>query len=104
MRKHLNISVGYSFENVKLYCDAQIKEGMKTLLGSQDIPDRKFIPELYVPSEKLMKAFIDFRGSNRPVFAIIGEAGSGKTCSMCGLSLDLIRDTPVLFYTGTELN
>lgn len=95
--------LGYSFENVKRFCDAQIKEGMKTLLGSQEKPDRKFIPELYVPSKKLMKAFADFLGSEKPAFAIIGESGGGKTCSMCGLALDLLRENPVLFYRAIHL-
>lgn len=95
--------IGYSLENVKIFCDAQIKEGMKTLLGSKEMPDRKFISELYVPSKKTTKNFMDFLGSNKPVFALVGESGSGKSCSMCGLAIDLIRDHPVLFYRALNL-
>jgi hypothetical protein len=95
--------VGYSFENVKIFCDAQIKEGMKTLLGSQEKRERKFIPELYVSSKKLTKAFADFLGNDKPTFAIIGESGSGKTCSMCGLALELTRQNPILFYRAVNL-
>jgi Holliday junction resolvase len=95
--------IGYSLENVRIFCDAQIKDGMKTLLGSKERPNRKFIPELYVPSKKLIKALLDFLGSDKPAFAIIGESGSGKTCSMCGLALDLIGKNPVLFYRAVNL-
>jgi len=95
--------IGYSVENVRIFCDAQIKEGMKTLLGSKERPNRKFIPELYVPSKRLMKFFTDFLRSDKPIFAIIGESGSGKTCSMCGLALDLMSHNPVLFYRAINL-
>ena len=95
--------IGYSFENVKIFCDAQIKEGMKTLLGSQEKRDRKFIPELYVASKNLTEALPKYLGSDKPVFAIIGESGSGKTCSMCRLALELSRQNPVLFYRAVNL-
>jgi hypothetical protein len=95
--------IGYSFENVKIFCDAQIREGMKTLLGSKEKRDRKFIQELYVPSTKLTKVFADFLGSDKPALAIIGESGSGKTCSMCGLSLEFTQRNPILFYRAKNL-
>ncbi len=76
---------------------------MKTLLGSQEKRDRKFIPELYVASKKLKVALADFLGSDKPAFAIIGESGSGKTCSMCGLALELTRQNPILFYRAVNL-
>lgn len=95
--------IGYSKENVRLFCDAQINEGMKTLVGSKEKPDRKFIPELYVPSKKLYKAFDEFLNSDKSVFAMVGESGIGKTCSMCGLTRDIAKDYPVLFYKAQEL-
>ena len=95
--------IGYSRDNVRTFCDAQIKEGMKTLLGSKERPDRKFIPELYVPSKKTIKTFIDFLGSDKPLFALIGESGSGKSCSLCGLATDSIGDYLVLFYRALNL-
>lgn len=95
--------IGLSQENVKLFCEAQINEGMKTLEGSKEKPDRKFIPELYVPSKKLYKAFEEFLNSDKSVFAMVGESGIGKTCSMCGLTRDIAKDYPVLFYKAQEL-
>ena len=40
---------------------------------------------------------------DKPVFAIIGESGSGKTCAMCGSAMELSRDYPVLFYRAANL-
>ncbi len=76
---------------------------MATLLGSREKPDRKFIPEIYVMPDRLLTAFNDFMSSEKSVFAVIGESGSGKTCSMCGLSLHLKNEYPVLFYRAAEL-
>ncbi len=95
--------IGYSQENVQLFCEAQVKEGMRTLLGSKEKRDRKFIPELYVHSKKLGNAIKDFVASDKPVFALIGESGSGKTCAMCGLAMSLKVDHPTLFYRAVNL-
>lgn len=95
--------IGYSHENVKIFCEEQLKEGMKTLLGSKDDLGKKFIPELYVPAKKLYKVFGEFLQSDKPVFAIVGESGIGKTCSMCGLAKTFLNKYPVLFYKAQEL-
>ncbi|OGF65672.1 MAG: hypothetical protein A2Y62_12350 [Candidatus Fischerbacteria bacterium RBG_13_37_8] len=95
--------IGYSAENVKTFCDAQIKDNMKTLLGTSEELNKKYIPELYVPSKKLAKRIDEFLVSDKPVFAIIGESGSGKTCSMCGFAINLLKDNPVLFYRANSL-
>lgn len=96
--------MGYSPENVQAFCQAQVREGMKTLWGSKEEPFKKFIPALYIPPRKLIQNFIAFLDDQRPVFAIIGDSGSGKTCAMCGLALELAeKKYPVLFYRATEL-
>lgn len=96
--------IGYSFDNLNIFCSAQIKDKMVTLLGSREKPGRKFIPEMYVMPSGLLKAFNDFMSCEKNVFAVIGESGSGKTCSMCGLSLHLATEYPVLFYRAAELS
>lgn len=95
--------ISYSKDNVAAFCNAQIIEGMKTLLGSKEKPDRRFIPELYVSSKRLKGHINIFLNDDKPVFTIIGESGSGKTCAMCGLAIELSRDYPVLFYRATNL-
>ena len=95
--------IGYSQDNVAAFCNSQIIEGMKTLLGSKEKPDRRFIPELYVSLKRLKGHIKDFLNDDKPVFTIIGESGSGKTCAMCGLAMELTEDYPVLFYRATNL-
>src|SRR3990167_10067621 len=95
--------IGYSQDNVAAFCNSQIIEGMKTLLGSKEKPDRRFIPELYVSSKRLKEHIKDFLNDDKPAFTLIGESGSGKTCAMCGLARELTRDYPVLFYRATNL-
>lgn len=95
--------IGYSHDNVKAFCQVQLLEGMKTLLGSQEEPFKKFIPDLYVPSKNVARNFAEFIASHKTVFAIVGESGSGKTCAMCGLALDFSQRHPVLFYRALNL-
>lgn len=95
--------IGYSKDNVRVFCNAQINEGMSALLGSREAPHKKFIPELYVRSNSLAKKFESFLSSDKSIFALVGESGAGKTCSMCGLARDLVKDHPVFFYRGQDL-
>ena len=96
--------VGYSKENVKAFCQKQVLEGMKTLLGSKDQPYKKFVPELHSPRKEFHTAFINFLNSSQDSFAIVGDSGIGKTCSMCAIALDLMNDGhPVLFYRARDL-
>jgi len=95
--------IGYSQENVTLFCKEQVEEGMRTLKGSMENPNKKFIPELYVPSRKLYEAFEGFLQSDYLVFAIIGDSGTGKTCSTCGLAIEKCDKYPVLFYKAQDI-
>lgn len=95
--------VGYSEENLKMYCNAQVLDGMKTLLGSREERSKKFIPDLYVGRDNLLHAIAKFIESDKAVFAIYGESGIGKTCEMCGLALHFINILPVLFYRGINI-
>ena len=99
----LEYFIGYSSENLKIFCDKQIAEGASTLISLDGDRTKKFIPEIYVASESLNEQFKNFLNSDKPVFAIIGESGAGKTCSMCGLSRELIAEYPVLFYRALHL-
>lgn len=96
--------IGYSKENVRNFCRAQIKERMNTLMGSQEVPDRKFIPALFVGSKELRKAVNEFLESGKTAFAVVGESGKGKTCALCGLASELIEQYPTLFYRARELS
>lgn len=99
----LEYFIGYSFENVKIFCNSQLKEGMKALTGSKEDRNKKFIPETYVPSEIIESDFESFLKSEKPLFALVGESGSGKTCSMCGTALSFTDKYAVLFYRALDL-
>lgn len=95
--------VGYSIENVRIFCRGQVDAMMKPLLGSREEPHKKYIPEVYVGSKQLARAVTEFLQSDKSVFALIGDSGSGKTCGMCGLAKAYLQTNPVLFYRARNL-
>lgn len=99
----LQFFIGYSKENMKLFCEAQIERGMRTVRGSFSDRDKKFIPEIFVPRQKLRTAVGDFLSSNKSLMAIVGESGQGKTCELCGLAESLISSKPTLFFRGIDI-
>jgi len=95
--------VGYSIENVRIFCRGQVDATMKPLLGSREEPHKKYVPEVYVASKQLTRAVAEFLQSDKSVFALIGDSGSGKTCAMCGLAKAYLETHPVLFYRARNL-
>lgn len=95
--------ISLSPENIRRHCEDQTRKEMATLLGSHEDRNKKFIPELYVASKKLIIALNNFMENNKTVFALIGESASGKTCAMCGMARDLVKERPVLFYRALHL-
>ena len=95
--------IGYSSENVKLFCKSQFIEAAKTIIGSASERHKKFIPELYASRTALDDAFSIFLQSNKVVFAVVGESGAGKTCEMCGMAMKYQSQYPVMFYRGFNL-
>jgi hypothetical protein len=97
--------LGYSKENLLTFCQEQVQERMITLLGSKSDPTKKYIPEIYIPRKRLVEAFTGFlSNATFPAFAIIGDSGTGKTCSMCSMALESLQNgLPVLFYKASNL-
>lgn len=95
--------IGYSSDNVKLFCKSQFLDASKTIIGSSTERHKKFIPDLYTSRANLDHAFMQFLQSDAVVFALVGESGSGKTCEMCGLAMKYQSQYPVLFYRGFNL-
>lgn len=54
--------IGYSPENLRVFCGSQVDQGMKTSLGSSREPHKKFIPEVFVSSKQLSKGFVEDSG------------------------------------------
>ncbi|HVR09139.1 MAG TPA: hypothetical protein VMW75_13905, partial [Thermoanaerobaculia bacterium] len=100
----LGFFLGYSRENLLTFCRQQAVEAMRTLKGSDQDRKKKYIPEVFVQREGLMRQVADFLAGPKSLFALVGEAGTGKTCCLCGLT-EYLRDRghAVLFYRGFHL-
>lgn len=94
--------LGYSSENMHLFCRIQRERGMSALKGSQN--NRKFNPKTYVKREKVRAAVDSFIKSNSTAFAILGESGVGKTNELCSLAEELGEEQIVLFINATEVS
>lgn len=98
--KHL---IGYNFENLMVFCEQQVMFRMKNLSGSIDELSKKYIKDLYIKNIKAENEFESFIKSDRVIFALIGEAGVGKTNFICSLAEKLLKKYPVLFFNCTPL-
>jgi len=70
---------------------------------SERIVDQKYIPELYVHRTSLERRILDFIFSENNIFAVVGDAGFGKTNLFCSIAESLFQDNLVLFYNGFQL-
>lgn len=96
--------IGYSAENLRIFCQIQQSNRMQTLKGSVTELEKKYIPELYVNREYINNEFEKFLGNpDVCCFAIIGESGIGKTNSICALA-ERIHDKHLsLFLNAPDL-
>jgi HEAT repeat protein len=87
--------------------DSQRGREIALLAGAETpaakIVDRRYISDLYVPRRQLAAAFGRFLASEAQVFAVVGDAGMGKTNFLCQSAEQLGKTAPVLFYLGAEL-
>ena len=95
--------VGYSVDNVRLFCQAQFEARMARLKGSLRQRDRKYLPELYVPRREVADLVAAFLQAESAVFVLAGASGTGKTNEMCALAERLAGENLVLFFDGAEL-
>jgi hypothetical protein len=100
----LRLFLGYSAENVAVFCRAQVNAGLSRLRGSAVDRNKKYIPELFVPRGDLRDQVASFLSSPLPLFVLVGDSGLGKTCSLCATTESLLDDgVAVLFYRGSIL-
>ncbi|MBE8723418.1 type I restriction enzyme HsdR N-terminal domain-containing protein [Flavobacterium hungaricum] len=92
--------ISFSSENLKLFCQNQVQDRIGPLLGNLDDPTAKFVKELFIVRQSLSARFASFTESDSPVFAIVGDAGVGKTNAMCSLALQYLDDNFVFFYNA----
>lgn len=93
---------------IRRVASAQCSAAISLISGSVQsrgrIIDRKYIPGLYVARGQLDRAFDSFLSGSDPVFAIFGDAGMGKTNSLCHLAERLAQTAPVFFYHAAAIS
>ncbi len=95
---------GYSTENLLAFCEWQVNDYMKELVGSSSDRKKKYIKELFEPWEELDRLFEEFLKSPVPAFMVVGDSGKGKTCWACHTALKQLADGfATLFYRGQNL-
>ncbi len=101
----VEIFLGLSRANLTTFCEAQLAEQLRPLVGSASDLSKVFVRELHVERREL-HAHVDrfLRESDATAFVLLGESGAGKTSSMCQLVQDLSkRGQPVLFFRGLTI-
>jgi len=93
--------ISLNYENLLIFCEGQKEVGMKNVKGN--IVTEKYDPQVYVERTGLLDYFNEFVDSDKTCFAIIGAAGSGKTCALCRIADEYGKDNPTLFYQAYYL-
>lgn len=89
--------------NLSLFCQSQVTGELRVIKGTLT-EARKYVPDLYVPREEILKEVHEFYGSDLPGLLVVGQSGSGKTCELCSIAESLLASgKPVLFFNGFSL-
>jgi hypothetical protein len=96
--------ISFSSDNLKVFCESQVWDRMGPIKGNLNSMNSKFVEELHLRRNGLHTVFDDFITSEFSVFGLVGEAGVGKTSSMCYLALNSLKDKFVLFYNAAIFN
>lgn len=92
--------ISLSTDNLKVFCEFQVYDRMGSIIGDINSPYSKFVKELYVQRDELQLAFTNFLNSPESIFGLVGNAGVGKTNTICSLALQNLENTFVLFYNA----
>jgi len=100
----LSSFLGFSPKNLNMFCESQVNEQLKPLIGSPTDVSKKFVPELTVTRVDLHSKLERFQKSDRGAFLLLANSGMGKTSALCNYALELLRQNiPVLFFRGWAL-
>jgi hypothetical protein len=92
-----------SSSNLITFCRSQVTSELRIVKGALT-DGRKYVPELHVPRESVLKEVMEFYHSPLPGLIIIGHSGTGKTSEMCWLAEYLLNnEKPILFFNGFAL-
>jgi Type I restriction enzyme R protein N terminus (HSDR_N) len=90
--------IAMSPENLRIFCESHVNDRMGMIIGDSNSRYAKFIKKLYVERKALADSFKAFTASGDSVFGLVGDAGVGKTNTMCSLALQKLEDSFVFFY------
>jgi len=99
----LKYFLGYSIQNVKLFCETQRGIRMSSLRDNKGNHDKKYLPDVYIPRTGVRQLVTAFLTDSSPAFVLAGNSGCGKTNEMCALAEELAGEHLVLFFNGPEL-
>jgi hypothetical protein len=89
--------------NLSLFCQSQVAGELRLVRGTVS-EARKYIPDLHVPREAILKEVHEFYRSNLPGLLLVGQSGSGKTSELCSIVESLLASgNPVLFFNAFSL-
>lgn len=96
--------VSFSSENLRIFCENQVRDRMGPIVGTITTPASKFVEELYFQRQDLLTVFNNFIDSEAKIFGIVGAAGVGKTNVMCSLAIQNLENNFVFFYNAAIIN
>ncbi|WP_395825133.1 type I restriction enzyme HsdR N-terminal domain-containing protein [Archangium minus] len=99
----MELFLGYSGENLRLFADAQRGARIAGLRGGPNELERKYLPQAYVQRTGVEQAIKQFLAGDRSVFVLAGASGVGKTNEMCALAERLGARMPAFFFNAAQL-
>ncbi|MBL4669660.1 MAG: type I restriction enzyme HsdR N-terminal domain-containing protein, partial [Flavobacteriales bacterium] len=96
--------ISFSPDNLKQFCEGQVRDRMGPIIGGINEVGKKYIEELYIQRQDLQTSFNKFIDSDASTFGLVGIAGAGKTNAMCSLALQSLENNFVFFYNAPLIN
>lgn len=90
--------IAMSPASLRIFCESNVNDRMGMIIGDSNSRYAKFIKKLYVQRKALTDSFEAFTASGDSIFGLVGDAGVGKTNTMCSLALQKLEDSFVFFY------
>jgi hypothetical protein len=82
--------LGLNRNNLSTFCQQQVTAEQRVIKGTLD-QDRKYVPELHVAREHVVRDVEQLYRSPLPGLLIVGDYGSWKTCELCWIADRLLE-------------
>lgn len=100
----LKCFVSMNAENFKIFSKEQVTLNINPIVSNPSSKNAKYNEELFIPRKGLTTEFNNFLLSDKNVFAIVGDAGVGKTNAICDLCINSPDNFFSLFYLAPLIN